>query len=296
MTLPTALVAATDFSLDARRAARRAALLAQEHHVPLTLVHVLDVDALTALAARLQGKADIQEAMAGQARIQLGVAAEEVHEQVGVAAGTELRQGAPLAELADAGARAGMLVVGARGAHAIRELAVGTTADRLLRKAQAPLLVVKAEPAGPYRRVLALVDFSPASEAALAFAAKLAPRAALRLLHAFELPYEGHLLLAGVAEDEIHAVQAAERQRSLEQMHAVLRRLGPQHERATVAVEHGEVRHQALEEVRQFAPDLLVVGKQGRSTLEDFLLGSVTRAMLSQSPCDVLVAPGARVG
>ena len=199
MTLPSKLVAATDFSLDASHAARRAALLAREHQLPLTLLHAIDVSALTTLTAWFKGKTNLHEALAGQARVQLAVAAEQLRDQLGVVVDAELREGSPLAELAGAAGTAGMLVVGARGAHRMRELTIGTTADRLLRKTEAPMLVVKSDPTEPYQRVLVLMDFSPASVSALTFARTLAPRAAFRLLHAFELPYEGQLFLAGVA-------------------------------------------------------------------------------------------------
>jgi hypothetical protein len=39
--------------------------------------------------------------------------------------------------------------------------------------------------------------------------------------------------------------------------------------------------------------DIIVAGKQGRSTMADFLLGSVTRRMLAQAACDVLILPRA---
>lgn len=294
MTLPTTFVAATDFSPDARRAARRAALLARECQVPLVLVHALDVGGLTTLTAWLKGKSDIQQSLADQARTLLEVAAQEVQQQVNVNAGIELRQGSPLAELASAGAQAGILILGARGAHAMRELTVGTTADRLLRKTHVPMLVVKAEPTGPYRNALALVDFSPASRAALAFALELAPGATFRLLHTFELPYEGQLFIAGVAQEEIDALREAERQRVQEQLRDLLQDLGPDQSRVTTRIEHGDVRFKAAEAVKEFTPDLIVVGKHGRSQVEDFFLGSVTRAMLSQVPCDLLITPGAQ--
>lgn len=294
MTLPHSLLAATDFSADARRAAHRAALLAQAHQLPLTLLHVLEVDRLTELAAWLKGKPDIAAAMAGQAEMQLSVAAELLRQSTGVEARTALQQGAPLAALCAAGAEAGLLVLGAHGARTVREFAIGTTADRLLRIAQVPMLVVKSEPPespGFYRRVLALTDFSPASEAALAFALTLAPQADFRLVHALELPYDGQLFVAGVSDEDALSFRAHERSLVLSRLNALLDKLGLQRARVTVSVPYGEARAQAMAVAQDFAPDLIVVGKQGQSKLEDLFLGSVTRAMLSEAGCDVLVVP-----
>lgn len=36
---------------------------------------------------------------------------------------------------------------------------------------------------------------------------------------------------------------------------------------------------------------LIVVGKQGASALEELLVGSVTKHVLNESQCDVLVTP-----
>jgi nucleotide-binding universal stress UspA family protein len=40
--------------------------------------------------------------------------------------------------------------------------------------------------------------------------------------------------------------------------------------------------------------DLIVAGKQGRSTLGEFLLGSVSRRILAECRCDMLIVPGRR--
>jgi len=46
---------------------------------------------------------------------------------------------------------------------------------------------------------------------------------------------------------------------------------------------------QVLDELSRSGLDLLVVGKHGRSRIEEWLLGSVTRHVLSHAGCDVLV-------
>jgi nucleotide-binding universal stress UspA family protein len=38
-------------------------------------------------------------------------------------------------------------------------------------------------------------------------------------------------------------------------------------------------------------PDLIVLGKHGRSRLDKLLLGSVTQHTLDQTSCDVLIVP-----
>jgi len=59
--------------------------------------------------------------------------------------------------------------------------------------------------------------------------------------------------------------------------------------RLSHAVAHGHPSRLILAKSRQLRADLVVIGKQGRSAAEDLLLGSVTRHVLSDAKCDVLV-------
>ena len=53
-------------------------------------------------------------------------------------------------------------------------------------------------------------------------------------------------------------------------------------------VEQGDPRRLILAKEKQLGADLIVIGKHG-SMVEDLLVGSVTRHILSDSKCDVLV-------
>jgi nucleotide-binding universal stress UspA family protein len=55
------------------------------------------------------------------------------------------------------------------------------------------------------------------------------------------------------------------------------------------AVERSDATHVVLDKETEYNADLIVIGKQGRSALEGFFLGSVTRHILSNSKCNVLV-------
>jgi nucleotide-binding universal stress UspA family protein len=286
------VLAATDFSQPAALASARAALVAAEHGARFQLVHVVEQQALVALRDWLAPGRDLRAAVAEQAEMQLAAAARQLLDAWGVQPQTSLLTGQPLQEIQAAAAQADLLVLGGRGDHFVRDVTIGTTADRLLRCAATPLLVVKAAPTASYGRVLVLVDFSPASQAALEAAARVAPGAALRLLHAFDLPFEGKLRVAGVGEEQIEHYRAQGRQEAMEQFRRMLDG-NPAGERATLAIEHGNVRLEFLRAVEEFRPDLVAIGKQGQGFLSDLLLGSVTRIVLAEAGCDVLVVPRA---
>lgn len=285
------VLAATDFSEDAAHAAKRAAMIAAEHSAELILLHVVDPTGLTSLKEFLGGALDVRAAVLFQAEMALGELANKLFQEHRIRVNRALRVGSPFLELSQAAAVADVLVLGARGSHPLLHVAVGTTTDRLLRKATQPLLVVKTAPLATYRRVLVLVDFSASSEAALRAALRLAPRAAIHLLHTFDVPHEGKLRIAGVSEDEIINYRARERQRALEKSQLLLSSVQADRDRIDFAIEHGDIRVQARLTVEEVRPDLIAVGKQGQSLVQDLFLGSVTRTILAEAQCDVLVFP-----
>jgi nucleotide-binding universal stress UspA family protein len=61
--------------------------------------------------------------------------------------------------------------------------------------------------------------------------------------------------------------------------------------RVSIAIEDGDVRLQFLRAVEEWQPDLVAIGKQGQGFGSDLFLGSLTRIVLAESPCDVLVVP-----
>jgi nucleotide-binding universal stress UspA family protein len=136
------------------------------------------------------------------------------------------------------------------------------------------------------RRILCPTDLSTFSERALHHALALARAhgASLTVLHV------EHVLLAS-ARDAIH----------LEELpptgHAAFRRFldarrGGTGEMQMITATGDPVR-EILARARDEAPDLIVMGTHGRSGLARTLLGSVTEAVVRQSPCPVMTIPPA---
>lgn len=277
------ILVATDFSAYAAHAALRAGRLARELGATrAVLMHVAP-----RLAFSAGDRARAQRAL----RAELAATARGIRARTGAAFGVRLAQGNVVETLAKAAARFDLLVLGAQGRHPLRDFALGTTAERLLRKVRRPVLFVKARPAAPYRDVLAPVDFSPDADAALELARGLAPQAQLSALHAFEVPIEGKLRFAGVAEDRVLEYRRQARQRALADMRKLLAPLG---ERSSALVVHGYPPQVITRTQGELGADLVAIGKHGRSALEDLLLGSVTLRTLASVACDVLVAPALR--
>ena len=290
------LIAATDLSAPARHAAERAALVAQELGASLDLLHVISVSPVGRLRRLLrEAPADLEDALLGGARAELERLAGHLGSVHGVAATAIVRTGDLLREIerhAEDNA-AGLLAFGARGASFMRHALLGSTAERMVRKSAHPLLVVKQPPRERYRRVLVGVDFSPASLPALTLARALAPSAGLVILNAYAVPFEDRLRSAGVTDALLDQYRSIARRQALHDMHGLLESAGLGSGTATALVLEGEASSRLLEQEQELDCDLVVVGRQGESRLEEALLGSVTKHVLQDSQGDVLVSVGA---
>lgn len=289
----TDILAATDLSAPARHAAARAARLAAESGARLGVAHVVSLGALDALRGLLAGDADeVTARVLDESRAELGRLAAELGERHQVEAELHLAVGPVLAEIAAcAEARdADLLVMGARGTGFLGELMVGSTTERVLRKLSRPLLVVRQIAHEPYRRVLVPVDFSARSVAALRLARAVAPQADLILLHAFEVPFEGKLRMAGVEEDTLYGMRVTARRSAIERLNELVAAAGLAEAGVRRIVQHADPTTLILEQEQEQDCDLIVIGKHGQSMLEDMLLGSVTKHVLARAAADVLVA------
>lgn len=288
----THILAPTDFSGPSRHAVERAARLAREHGARLHLLHVVHAGALERLRALLGADAAVEPELILDANRQLQALVADIGTGRGPDIETSLRSGSVLTEVEAQAEAIGaeLVVLGARGAGFVRRIALGTTAERLLRTARRPLLVVKQKAHEAYRRVLVPVDFSASSAAAIALARRVAPEAFLTLLHAYEVPFEGRMLLAGVDTKSIEHYRAQARQFAHRQLHdaAAAAGLRPGQWQPCLVMQNPSL---AIVEQEQEADcDLIVIGKHGAGMVEDFLLGSVTKHVLAESAGDVLVS------
>lgn len=259
------LLAATDFSACADHAVQRAALLAGEHGAALKLLHVADRDddRLQQLVARISS----------------------------VPATAEVRAGDVIEQLLAAADHADVLVLGAYGNRPVRDALLGSTADRLLRKSRRPMLVVKREALASYRRVFVPLDFSLQALATLEFARHIAPGAQTFIFHAYDCPDLEALRQAKVPETEINRIHAEHRDQAYSNLENIHRKASAPVTDSTFVVLAGDPKELVSETAERYQADLVVIGKHGRSLIEDIFLGGVTRRTLATANCDVAVVP-----
>lgn len=286
------ILAATDLSAPARHAVERAALVSRDTGSRLDLLHVANLAPLERLRQLVSAGPIETDEVLEAARQQLHRLGTGIERRFGVRADAHVVAGSLLHELVKKAADldAGLLVCGAKGESIFRRFMLGTTALRILSTTACPVLVVKQAPHEPYRRLLVPVDFSPSSLRAIEHARRIAPRADIVLLHAFDVPFEGHLRYASVGDDTINHYRILAKQDATRRLDALREEAALDHGNSSLVVLHGDPSLRIIEQEQEQDCDLIVMGKHGEGLFEELLLGSVTKHVLAESQSDVLVS------
>jgi nucleotide-binding universal stress UspA family protein len=191
---------------------------------------------------------------------------------------------------------ADLLVMGTHGRSGFERLFLGSTAEKVLRKARCPVMTVPPNaldsmPRGPapFTRILCAVDFSESSRVALDYAMSLATlnASALGLVHVVET-HPLYLDFAPPAAIDLHAWT--------DQVTARLHKMvpGPVRAACTVAelVREGTPRREILGLAQEVAADLIVLGVGGRRTADLLFFGSTTHHVIREAHCAVLTVRG----
>jgi nucleotide-binding universal stress UspA family protein len=184
--------------------------------------------------------------------------------------------------------QADLIVVGASETADRRWKPLSSTADRVLRKASCPVLVVRPESSFPPQRVLAPVDLSVISAGALRSGLDLLAKAGARdagvevLFVLNPLEMEGSLQFT---PSQISRFAADELGRFVEE-NAPNKGEGIQRR-----VRNGYPWEEIVNELEDWKADLAILGTHGHGRIERLLIGSVTADVLREARCSVLAVP-----
>ena len=196
-----------------------------------------------------------------------------------------------------------LIVLPTRGYSGLKRIALGSTAERVVRFAPCPVLIPRGkkfesmtwsgettEIFAP-RHILVPIDFSECSLGGLKYAARLATRfnATLRLFHAL-YPYTQLFQMDRAAGAALPLIESA-RARAQEDMHQLRHldfmdgvsceteiRVGPAIDEICAESSHEHV-------------DLIVISTHGHTQFKHALLGSVTEHVVRYADCPVLAVP-----
>ncbi|HET9268955.1 MAG TPA: universal stress protein, partial [Vicinamibacterales bacterium] len=178
-------------------------------------------------------------------------------------------------------------------------LVLGSVAERLLRQAPCPLLIVpRASPDATdtvpqlFHHIVAAVDFSPASAHAAAFAMSLAEEADahLTLVHALDLP---PAVETWIVESEAGSTRLQQwRQAASRRLDDLVPPDARTYCHVEERVEAGPASRVILDVAAERHAGLIVIGAHSRSPLERMFVGSTAQRVVRQAACPVLIVGG----
>jgi nucleotide-binding universal stress UspA family protein len=152
---------------------------------------------------------------------------------------------------------------------------LGSTAERVIRKGDASVLVVASRPTAPYERPLLAVDCSEHSRRAVEIAGRVAT-ASPDVVFAYEPVPESTLRrtsIMGGAVEQYHQAAKGQAEAAVEAFLGAGDGVTP----ASITVREGDARQMILDVAAERRADLLVLGTHGRSGVAQVLLAALPK-------------------
>jgi nucleotide-binding universal stress UspA family protein len=210
---------------------------------------------------------------------------------------TVLLEGGPAHEIARFAKESDidLIVTSTHGHTGLKHLWSGSTAERIVRYAPCPVLVVREQPVPVsfpgdvlcrFHQILLPTDFSEASRPALTYAAAFARpcNSEVTLIHVIEPPPYPEFGYAHVPVKEARLKREVSNK-----LDASCRELSQTGVRASQVIRTGSAFREIAEQAREQGADLIVIGTHGRGAIAHALLGSTAERVVRHAPCPVLV-------
>lgn len=187
--------------------------------------------------------------------------------------------------------KADLLILGTHGTGSSNEGA-GTLATQCVRRAPAKVLLVREDQPGPFKHVVACIDFSPTSRDALDNAVRVAieDEATLHVVHVFQPPWTRFHYRASTPASGPD-FQKQYRDGLLHMLERFCAPTRPDvawtkpHFHLVEAASHGRG---IVQFVRENHADLVVLGTRGKTNLRDLVMGSTAERVVREAPCSIL--------
>lgn len=270
---PVSCLVATDLSSRSDRALIRAFRIAGRSGGSVTALHVVEEDYPPRLAETLRG--EVSSAL--HAQIAAMPESQGVHWTVRVENGHDYERIGEVTRHQSID----LLILGGRRTPKFADLFLASTAQRVVRHATVPVLVVKTPYRGPYGTAVAAVDASVHSRQAVAFALRTFPELLVSAYHACDGAFasgKGLPEQAALAPEEAAAIQAP------------LDRLPAFAERGSFTSYLGTPGDVMTTLVQEKRPDLLICG-QSKSARSFFLGEDLPGFAMLSIERDLLIMP-----
>ena len=198
-----------------------------------------------------------------------------------------------------------LTIVGAKGLRATLGILLGGVAQQVVEYSHCPVLVVRAPYQGSWR-ILLTTDGSPSSQTAAEYLAQfplpvsaqvqvahvLPPSSLLvpeYLMQTWSLGHDAIVSMPMPTVDELETQQREEERYGNQILDQAIETLAASGIQAGRVLLRGDAATELIEYCKAHPVDLIVTGSRGLSTIQSWLLGSVSRKLVHYTNCSVLV-------
>ena len=187
-----------------------------------------------------------------------------------------------------------LIVIATRGNTGLKHLALGSTAERVVRYSPCPVLVVrKSEPEKTstrgFRRILVPIDFSECSIKGLAFGRRLACEVGAKLLLINSVALQYYIASDEYARYDLPKLLQQTEESTRGQMRDFVAETNWGGVEVDSTIEIGHAGEQICAAAQK--ADLIVIATHGHTGLKHIFLGSTAEYVVRHASCPVLVVP-----
>jgi len=282
------IIVGHDLAAGGEIALRSAVVLANRFGAALRLVHVVQpLDAYQRISHPLTSPFTLEEiAQKTGVRLQALAASPEIDR---LQVEYEVRKGKPFVELIIAGRAwlADLIVVG--GASRMEEPFLGSTSERILRKALVPVMVAKKPLSSEAKTFLVPTDFSACARKAAEEALILAKSFSGRVVFFHVLDFSPAYTIAYAHDLGVSVPLSPPSPEEIEpEWQAFLSGLPLEKVDWEKLTEEGQAAAAIVRQAEHMHADMIVIGTHGRGALQHMLLGSVAEKVARTASCSVL--------
>jgi len=198
--------------------------------------------------------------------------------------------------------RTELIIMATHGYTGFDHVLMGSTAERVVRHAPCPVLVIRPHPDNlldtgfRMKKILVPIDFSDCSRKAVSYAIALAHQkgAEVALLYVVApVPYCGRgdsaLFNYGICEPDYARLDSEMRSTGAEQLSKLVKEEMPSGIPITTLVRTGFPSQEITQIAKNIWADIVVISTHGHTGLKHVFLGSVAEHVVRHAPCPVLV-------
>jgi nucleotide-binding universal stress UspA family protein len=184
-----------------------------------------------------------------------------------------------------------LLAVGTQGRAGMDRVILGSVAERIVRKAGCPVMVIRGKKYVGFKRIIVPIDLSDCSRKALEYAAATARahKSKLTILHVYEASFVEPYVNAANSEEEANEIIKEINQANESKYDEFLKTIdlsGVEYEKL---LKKGIPETDIVEIAMEQQANLIVMGTHGRSGIKHILIGSTAEEVVRNAPCDIVV-------